>query len=312
MESIKLSKCELNNLDIINSSGIEANISRYRETKNKQFIRNYNLLKGKIIKSYKENGMVKKVLTESEYNGYLDNKHQKVLAYSRMYPNNFKIFNIPLGPIYLNKQFLAFYQNDIKHSITLNKKCYDTHSNDYTNLNFITDVVNQMQQGVKEELHPNGIYTDDLQIGNILVDKNNNIHFIDADSYRVNNHLETSYYYRRFYFEDTCYKSLRENAKYLEDGFICSSPQLDIFCIYANFIELVSKRDIFSLSEQSIFSLLEFANFPNEFLDCFSKCLSADKDNQFIPIDVLDKIKTDYTIDVKENLLIYYGKLKRK
>lgn len=311
MESIKLSKRELNNLDIINSSGIEANIIRYRETKNKQFIRNYNLLKGKLIKSYKDNGMVKKVLMANEYNDYLDNKHQKILAYSKMDPNNFKIFNIPLGPIYLNKRFLAFYQNDIQHSVTLNNKCYNTHSKDYTNLNFITDAVNQMQQCVKEELHPNGIYTDDLQIGNILVDKNNNIHFIDADSYRVNNHLETSYYYRRFYFEDPCYKSLRENTKYLEDGFICSSPQLDIFCIYANFIELISKRDIFSLSDQSILSLLEFANFPNEFLDCFSKCLSEDEDNEFIPIDVLNKIKTDYTIDVKDNSF-NYGRLKRK
>ena len=182
MEGIKLSKRELNNLNIINSSGIEANISRYCETKNKQFIRNYNLLKGKIIKSYKENGMVKKVLTESEYNGYLDNKHQKVLAYSRMEPNNFKILNIPLGPIYLNKHFLAFYQSEIQPSTTLNNKCYDTHSKDYTNLDFITDVTFQMQQGVKEELHPNGIYTDDFQIGNILVDSNNNIHFMKSQA----------------------------------------------------------------------------------------------------------------------------------
>lgn len=312
MKSIRLRKSELDYLDIINNSGIEANISIYRKTRNKLFIDNYNLLKDKVIKSYKDNDLIRDTLNDKEYHDYIENKHQKVLLYSKMNPSNFKVFNIILGPIYLNKNFFASYQAYIQDSCTLFSKCYNTKSKDYANIDFITDVTNQMQQGIMEELHPNKIYTDDFSIGNMLIDKNNKLHFIDGDCYKVNNLPESSYFYRRFYDEDFCYISLRKNPKYLDHGFVHACRDRDIFSTYVNFIELVSKEDITELSETDIYSLLTRSNFPKEFNDYFLKCFSKYEKNEFIPLDILNKIKTDYKIDICSNGSYCYGKLKRK
>ena len=295
MDKIVLSKKELKCLHEINEFGSEAVISVYQPSQTKKSIEHGELLKGCVIKSFSRNTVINDFLTADEYQQYIENKHQKTLAYSMMDSSNFKIFNIPLGPIYLNKDFFGFYQAHLKNATSLQSKCYNTHSIDYLNLEAFTNYISQINDGLIFELHPNDIYTDDFHLSNILVDKDNQIHFIDADGFRVGDINETYYYLSHYIKDDDLYYAhLKNNPKYLKNGILRANRDRDIYYTYAHFIELITKKQIDHISKANLYQLLERANFPNEFIDDFSKCLRSDCENTFIQQDTLDKIRTDY------------------
>lgn len=315
MVAIYFKKKDLSNLESICNTGREGDISIYNIPSNRSFKTNYELLRGMVIKSYREDSVIKSYLSDKEYSAYIENKHQKVLSYSKYRPSDFKFLNIPQGPIYLNKKFYAFYQRQIEPRMSLTEKCYNTHSNDFVDLDLMVHFAKQIQTCIHDELHPEHIYTDDLHLCNVLVDKTNNIHFIDADSFRVGNLAESSCYLNSFESSDPTYRALiQNNSKYLEDGILRSNKQKDIFHVYEYFIQLVTKCPIDKFLPQQIYKLLQNANFPNEFIDYFSLCFDNNVSNQFIPSELFDRIRTDYTIDAHSYLMCHssYCRLKKK
>lgn len=306
---------DLKNLELISNMGREGEISIYNMPSGNGSKTKYEPLRDMVIKSYKDDSVVKEALNKKQYTKYIENKHKKVLAYSKYNPNDFKFLNIPQGPIYLNEEFYASYQRYINPNVSLTMKCFNIHSKDFNNLDLIIHFAKQIQSGIKDELHPLNSYTDDLHLCNILVDEDNNIHFIDMDGFRIGKYAESSYYFSDFESSDPTYRSLiLNNSKYLEDGILRSSKQKDIFHIYEYFIQLVTKASIDKLLPNHIYKLLEGANFPYEFIDMFSLCFDNNVSNEFIPLDLFNKIQTDYTIDDYSYLLCRssYCKLKRK
>lgn len=315
MAVIYFTNKDLDNLELVSDIGREGEISIYNMPYGKRSKTNYEALKGMVIKSYKDDSVFKAYLGDQEHGNYVENKYQKILAYSKYAPDNFKFLNIPQGPIYLNKKFYASYQEYINPSVSLSMKCGDIHSSEFRNLDLMIHFAKQMQECIRDELHPLDIYTDDLHLCNILVDKNNNIHFIDVDSFRIGKYAESSYYLRTLDYSDPTYRSLiQNNSKYLEDGILRSSKQKDIFHIYEYFIQLVTKANIDKLLPNQIYKLLENANLPNEFIDRFSLCFDNTVSNEFIPLELFEKIRTDYVIDDYAYFLrrSSYCKLKRK
>ena len=299
MKSIELTKDELRNL-YFPTYGDECYIGVYRKPNNSIYLKNYSLLRGKIIRVYKDEEELTRNLGVSDYNSYIENKQAKILEFSKLNPEDFKVLNVPLGPVYLDKEFYGSFQNIIFNAESLSDKCYDQSSSDYTNLKLITSFISQIQAGVMFELHPNNIYTDDLHNSNILVDKNNQIHFIDADSFRINDYHELNHFIDNGMSKEeynSYYSELPLNKKYLENGVFRASKQRDIYFIYAHFIELVTKASLTYLNSGMIYELLQKANFPNDFIDEFSICFRSHKDNEFINEDILDRISTDYKME---------------
>lgn len=299
MKEIHLTKEELKNL-YFPTYGDECYIGLYKKPDNDIYLKNYNLLRGKILRVYKDKDDLIKNLGVTDYDSYMENKQAKILEFSKLDPKSFKVLNIPLGPLYLDKDFYGSFQKIIFNAESLSNKCYDDTSNDYTNLDLITSFVNQIQEGIRYELHPNNIYTDDLHNSNILVDSNNRIHFIDADSYRIKDYPELNHFIdngmsKKEY--NSYYSGLPLNKKYLEDGVFRASKERDIYFIYAHFIELVTKTNLTYLNSGNIYELVQRANFPNDFIDDFSTCFKSHKDNVFINEDILGKIRTDYKIE---------------
>ena len=299
MKAINLTRSELKNL-YFPTYGDECYIGLYKKASNDIHLKNYNFLKGKILRVYKNKDELTNNLGVIDYDSYIENKQKKILAFSKLDPREFRILNIPLGPVYLEDKFYGSFQNIITNSESLSNICYDNTSSDYTNIELITSFVRQIQDGIKFELHPNNIYTDDLHNSNILVDSNNKIHFIDADSFRINKYPELNHFIdngmsREEYNE--YYSGLPLNKKYLENGVFRASKQRDIYFIYAHFVELVTKTNLTYLNSGNIYELVQRANFPNDFIDDFSTCFRSHKDNEFINEDILDKISTDYKIE---------------
>ena len=269
MKCIYLKKEELSNI-YFPTHGEECYIGIYKNLNNNIYIENYNSLKNKILRVYKNKEDLTNNLGIIDYDAYIENKQAKILEFSKLDPRNFKILNIPLGPVYLNKEFYGSFQNTIYNAESLSDKCYDNTSSDYTNLDLITSFIFQIQEGIRFELHPNNIYTDDLHNSNILVDSSNKINLIDADSYRIKDYDELNHFIDNGMSKEeynSYYSGLPLNKKYLENGVFRASKQRDIYFIYAHFIELITKTNLTYLDSGSIYELLQRANFPNEFID---------------------------------------------
>lgn len=298
MCKINLTTEELRNLSFP-ISGQESYIAIYKKPTNTKFIDHYEKLRGKILRVYKSEEEIKKKLKIHDYEAYLRNKQRKILEFEKMNHDAFKYLNAPIGPVYLNDSFYGSYQNAIFNATTLEDECLNPYSSNYTNLALISNFIKQIQDGIKFEMHPNRIYTDDLHSSNILIDKNGQIHFIDADSFRVkgcselSTQVETTLTDKQF---SNYYSGLPKNPKYLEKGKFRATSQRDIYFIYAHFIELVTKVNLSYLNEKKIYQLLQNSNFPNEFIDGVETCFSYTSINKFIDIDLIDKIATDYKI----------------
>ena len=310
MNSINLENDELKNI-YFPTSGDECYIGIYKRPTKNIYLKNYNLLKGKLLRVYKEKHELTKELGVIDYDSYIENKQRKIIDFSLLDPNEFKVLNIPLGPIYINKDFYGSYQNIIYNAETLSNKCYDEQSNDFTNLNLMTSFIKQIQDGIMYELHPNNIFTDDLHNSNILVDSNNKIHFIDADSFRFKNHSELSSFVDHGISKEeynAYYSGLPLNKKYLENGIFRASKERDIYFIYAHYVELITKTNLAHLNSGEIYSLIIKAGFPNEFIDDFSICFRSHKPNKFLNYDIIDKINTDYKIERNEDARYHNNK----
>ena len=298
MCQINLTTEELKNLSFP-ISGQESYIAIYRKPTDTRFIDHYEELRGKILRVYKSKEEIERKLKLYNYDAYLRNKQKKVLEFEKMDHTLFKYLNAPIGPVYLDDNFYASYQNAIFNATTLQDKCLNPDSSNYTNLTLITSFIKQIQDGIRYEMHPNQIYTDDLHSSNILIDKNGQIHFIDADSFRVKDCSELSKQVKSTLTDkqfSNYYSGLPKNPKYLENGIFRATPQRDIYFIYAHFIELITKVNLSYLNENQIYQLLQKSKFPNEFIDGVATCFNQTSTNKFIDTDLIDKMSTDYQI----------------
>lgn len=297
MSAIYFTEEDLKNMELINHGIREGDISIYNLPSSGCSTKNYDLLKDCVIKTYCDSSLIKTWLSEEAYNDYIENKHQKTLAFSKLNLSEFKFLNVLQGPIYLNKSFFGSYQKRIFSNTTLYDKCHNPNSKDFFDTSLMVNFAEQIQRGFQEELHPNAIYTDDFGFGNLLVEDNNNIHLIDADGFRIDNFSESTYFVKLFFEDDPSFPLLKHQNKYMEYGVLRSSKEKDIFHVYENFIRLITKTRIDEFSVQEAYDFLVKTGFPFQFIESFSKCLSDEVPNEYINQDIFDRIKTDYKIN---------------
>ena len=65
--------------------------------------------------------------------------------------------------------------------------------------------------------------------------------------------------------------------------------------------ELITKTNLSYLNRSDIYSLVQQANFPNDFIDDLSICFESYRPNTFLNPDTLDMITTDYKIEKCED-----------